>query len=689
MIKLLLRTIKNSLGRFIAISLIIMLGTLIFVGVKATGPALNDSLQATVVKHHLSDLEILSSQGFTETELKAVRQVPGAQVEGVLLQNVLGGKNRDAIALYGYQKNNLQNQLILKQGRLPRNQHEIVLDQQARLRGGYKIGDYFNLEKNPQLKYQKYRIVGFADSPQYVDHSTRGASNLGAGKVTYFAYVSHLAFRSSVYSGMQVYFPELQNQKMFSNKYERAVKRKTAQVRRQLTPAVKKRRQSLTKNALTQIEQGKQRLAQSRQKLVAAQQVLKQQGLTDASAMRTLQRQEAKLQQQRRQLDQQAQRIKKALQPSLLYQTRQDLPGFTGYGESSQRIATIANVFPLFFFLLAGLITFTTVTRMVEEQRGQMGTLKALGYGKGAIVFQYVAYAGLAGISGAAVGAVLGNQLIPRIVLAMYQEYVVEIVKIPVDWRAIALAALLTLLVTIGAATLVSLREVRASPAALLRPRAPRAAHKILLERVPGLWRRLRFFQKISYRNLSRAKLRGLMTILGIAGGTALILTGFGIASSIKEAGNQQFQNVLRYDAVVRARQPKDLTSVQNSLERSAATRATLPVYTAVVQVNQRQKTVRDVTLTVPKNPRQFDQFVRLRDYQSNHSVGLPTGGVVVSPKVARILHVQVGDQIKIRVPNQKTVQVRIAKVVTNYAGNVIYASPSYTKPSCFSFCLG
>ncbi|WWL93466.1 ABC transporter permease [Pediococcus acidilactici] len=498
MIKLLLRTIKNSLGRFIAISLIIMLGTLIFVGVKATGPALNDSLQATVVKHHLSDLEILSSQGFTETELKTVRQVPGAQVEGVLLQNVLGGKNRDAIALYGYQKNNLQNQLILKQGRLPRNQHEIILDQQARLRGGYKIGDYFNLEKNPQLKYQKYRIVGFADSPQYVDHSTRGASNLGTGKVTYFAYVSHLAFRSSVYSGMQVYFPELQNQKMFSNKYERAVKRKIAQVRRQLTPAVKKRRQSLTKNALTQIEQGKQRLAQSRQKLVAAQQVLKQQGLTVASAMRTLQRQEAKLQQQRRQLDQQAQRIKKALQPSLLYQTRQDLPGFTGYGESSQRIAAIANVFPLFFFLLAGLITFTTVTRMVEEQRGQMGTLKALGYGKGAIVFQYVAYAGLAGISGTAVGAVLGNQLIPRIVLAMYQEYVVEIVKIPVDWRAIALAALLTLLVTIGAATLVSLREVRTSPAALLRPRAPRAAHKILLERVPGLWRRLRFFQKLA-----------------------------------------------------------------------------------------------------------------------------------------------------------------------------------------------
>ncbi|MCC3236847.1 FtsX-like permease family protein, partial [Pediococcus acidilactici] len=396
--------------------------------------------------------------------------------------------------------------------------------------------------------------------------------------------------------------------------YERAVKRKTAQVRRQLTPAVKKRRQSLTKNALTQIEQGKQRLAQSRQKLVAAQQVLKQQGLTDASAMRTLQRQEAKLQQQRRQLDQQAQRIKKALQPSLLYQTRQDLPGFTGYGESSQRIAAIANVFPLFFFLLAGLITFTTVTRMVEEQRGQMGTLKALGYGKGAIVFQYVAYAGLAGISGAAVGAVLGNQLIPRIVLAMYQEYVVEIVKIPVDWRAIALAALLTLLVTIGAATLVSLREVRTSPAALLRPRAPRAAHKIFLERVPGLWRRLRFFQKISYRNLSRAKLRGLMTILGIAGGTALILTGFGIASSIKEAGNQQFQHVLRYDAVVRARQPKDLTSVQNSLERSAATRATLPVYTAVVQVNQRQKPARDVTLTVQKKPRQSDQFARLGD---------------------------------------------------------------------------
>ncbi len=282
---------------------------------------------------------------------------------------------------------------------------------------------------------------------------------------------------------MQVYFPELQNQKMFSNKYQRAVKQKTAQVRRHLTPAVKKRRQSLAGTALTQIEQGKQKLAQSRQKLVAAQQVLKQQGLTNASTMRPCNVKKQSCSNNVGNLISKRSGLNKRF--NLHYFTnRQDLPGFTGYGESSQRIAAIANVFPLFFFLL-GLNHLHNRNANGGGTARTNGTLKAF-YGKGAIVFQYVAYAGLAGISGAAVGAVLGNQLIPRIVLAMYQEYVVEIVKIPVDWRAIALAALLTLLVTIGAATLVSLREVCTTPAALLRPRAPRAAHKIFLERVPG-----------------------------------------------------------------------------------------------------------------------------------------------------------------------------------------------------------
>lgn len=518
MLKLLLRTIKSSLGRFIAISLIIMLGTLIFVGVKATGPSLNDSLQATVVQHRLSDLRIFSDQGFTNAELKAVRRVPGVKVEGMLYQNVLGGKNRDAIALYGYQKDDQQNQLILKQGRVPRTAHEIVLDRQAQLRGGYQIDDYFSFAKNDHLKFQHFRIVGFADSPQYVDHSTRGASNLGTGKIAYFAYVHHSAFQMPAYAGMQIYLPKLQSQKMYSSNYRRAVEQKKDQIRRRLTPQVKKRQQTLTSAAMKQINDGKAKISTGQQKLTAAQRVLERQQLTNSPQMQNLKQQEKQLQHQRDQLDQRAQQIKGAAQPTLIYQTRQDLPGFTGYGESSKRIAAIANVFPLFFFLLAGLITFTTVTRMVEEQRGQMGTLKALGYGKSAIVFQYVAYAGLAGLVGSVVGAGLGNQLIPRIVLAMYREYVVDAIRIPLDWRAIGLAALLTLVVTIGAAVLVAMREVRTTPAALLRPRAPRTAHKIILERVPGLWRRLRFFQKISYRNLFRAKLRGLMTILGIAG---------------------------------------------------------------------------------------------------------------------------------------------------------------------------
>src|SRR5699024_10876418 len=204
-------------------------------------------------------------------------------------------------------------------------------------------------------------------------------------------------------------------------------------------------------------------------------------------------------------------------------------------------IAAIANVFPVFFFLIAALITFTTITRMVEEARSEIGTFKALGYTKWEISRNYYYYAISAGLIGAVLGSIIGNETLPRIVLALYKQYIALDWVVDLQWVVILIATIFSLLATLGAAIIVIIKELVAGPATLMRPKSPKSAKKILLERIKPLWNHLSFNSKVSYRNLFRFKSRMFMTIIGIAGGTALILTGFGIQNSISASGNRQY----------------------------------------------------------------------------------------------------------------------------------------------------
>ena len=187
--KNMIQDIKHSKGRFIAIILIIMLGVLIFVGVKAAGPSLNDSLNKTVADKNLSDIQVLSTTGFNQTDVDLAKKVLGAQVEATKFKYVIGGKNKVAVALYGYDENAKQNQLIMRSGRLPRSSDEIVLDKNAKSKYDYKLGQKFKFASDAGLKKRSYKIVGFADSPQYIDNQSRGSTNIADGQVQLFAYV--------------------------------------------------------------------------------------------------------------------------------------------------------------------------------------------------------------------------------------------------------------------------------------------------------------------------------------------------------------------------------------------------------------------------------------------------------------------------------------------------------------------
>jgi putative ABC transport system permease protein len=598
-------------------------------------------------------------------------------VESTKFKFVIGGKNRDAIALYGLKADAKQNQLIVKQGRLPKHANEIVLDEQAQLTDGYQIGDHFKLAKSADVKTGNYEIVGFVDSPLYIDDSTRGATNIGSGEVQYFAYVMDDEMNLPVDTILTVRFPKIQQSDTFGKHYQNQVDAKVKLLKKQLDARKSSRSQELIAKPMTKIMAAQKQLNQAKTKLEQAEKQLKQQSHGKMTTTTALKKQTEQLTQKQAELTKQKTLIKKAGMPTYTWQTRADLAGFTGYGESSDRIAAIANVFPVFFFLLAALITFTTVTRMVEEARGEIGTLKALGFSRRAIAYKYTMYAFLAGILGTIFGSILGNQLLPRFVVSMYSKYVIGPAVVRYDWPSIWIAGLLAMFATLGAALLVVTKETQTVPAVLMRPKAPKAAKKILLERLPLLWNRLKFNQKISYRNLFRFKLRGLMTILGIAGGTALIITGFGIANSIAATGTKQFDQIFNYDVIVQSKSADRLASVKKTVAQSKAYQTSTTVHTAVVNVAKAGKKVDNVTMYVPDQTQQFSKFITLRDYQTHHQLNLSAKGVVISQKTATRLNLKKGSQIKVKTPGHDSAKMKVTGITENYTGNVIYTSKS------------
>lgn len=639
------RDIRKSKGRFIAIILIIMLGVLIFVGVKAAGPSLNDSLNKTVADKNLSDIQVISTTGFSETDLKLARKVPGAQVEATKMKYVIGGKSKVAVALYGYDDDAKQNQLIMRSGRLPQKANEVVLDKNAKSKYSYKIGQTFKFANDSGLKQKNYKIVGFADSPQFIDNQSRGATNIADGQVQLFAYIPQSQLDMSVATMLNLHFNSLKDKNTFSDSYKDSVDKKLSILKRKFRDRDYQLTTEVTADYLKQFDQQQSQLDQLRAvdpQMASQQQVKLNEARTKA--------------------------LKKA-KTTYTWQTREDLPGFSAYGESSDRIAAIANVFPVFFFLIAALITFTTITRMVEEARSEIGTFKAFGYTKWEISKNYYYYAISAGVIGAILGAVIGNESLPRIVLALYKQYIALDWVVGLQWWVILIALVFSLLATLGAAVIVIRKELVEGPAALMRPKSPKSAKKILLERIKPLWNHLSFNRKVSYRNLFRFKSRMFMTIIGIAGGTALILTGFGIQNSIGASGNRQYGEIFDYQAVVKLNDDANQTKVKNILQQDKQYKNSTAINSTTAKLKANGQQVNDVNVYTPNSLQQFKKYVHLNN-------NLQKQGVILSKKTAQLLDVKKGDQLRVNLTGGKKINLKVGAITDNFIGHFLYLSP-------------
>ncbi len=360
---------------------------------------------------------------------------------------------------------------------------------------------------------------------------------------------------------------------------------------------------------------------------------------------------------------------------------RDVLAEYTSYGENADRMRAIGEVFPELFFLVAALISLTTMTRMVEEERTQIGTLKALGYGKGAIAGKYMMYAFLATMGGSIFGVLIGEKLFPFVIIYSYQIMYTHLPHIvtPYQWDYALMATGAALACTLLATFYACYKELAAQPAELMRPPSPKEGKRILLERVTLIWKHLNFTWKSAIRNLFRYKKRFFMTIAGIGGCMALMVVGFGIRDSIMCIGTIQYQEIQVYDGMIylsssvtedQIQQIKNAMDGMDKMDRYIEMEMTRePVSVSI------DGSTEDVYLCVPEDKDAIEDFMNFRSRTTGEVYHIQDEGVILTEKMANTLDVSSGDTIYLGADGSEK-EVTVTAVCENYMEHYVYMSP-------------
>lgn len=361
-------------------------------------------------------------------------------------------------------------------------------------------------------------------------------------------------------------------------------------------------------------------------------------------------------------------------------QDRSALPEYVGFGDNADRIRAIAKVFPILFFIVAALISLTTMTRMVEEQRTQIGTLKALGYGKLSIAGKYLNYALLATVGGSIFGVFFGEKVFPYIIVTAYKIMYTHVpdVVIPYNWEYGIMAAGAAILCTGLATLLACYKELASQPAVLMRPPAPKQGKRVFLERIPFIWKHLSFIWKSTIRNLIRYKKRFFMTVFGIGGCMALMIVGFGLRDSIFAIGKLQYGELQLYDGMVILNTDAEEEDKKEPIEYLSSEKAVSDImegYSKKITISkgkEEQEVYLSVTFDIEKN-KEFQVF---RNRITKKEFEMEKNSVILTEKAAQLLDVKKGDKIMLDDKDEKQAELRVTDICENYMEHYLYISP-------------
>ncbi|MBQ3061289.1 MAG: ABC transporter permease [Lachnospiraceae bacterium] len=366
--------------------------------------------------------------------------------------------------------------------------------------------------------------------------------------------------------------------------------------------------------------------------------------------------------------------------------TRDSIQAYVEYELDAERIGKVGEVFPLIFFIIAALICLTTMTRMVEEERGIIGTLKALGYSNFNVTKRFMLYALLATALGSVVGGFFGCRFFPWVIINAYKIVYKDlyVIKTPLNMEYIITATLAAVLVVGIATFLACYKECLSSPAKLMRPKAPKKGKRVLLERIPFIWKHLSFSNKSTVRNLLRYKKRLFMTIFGISGCMGLLLVGFGLKDSINIIDENQFKQLTVYDFDITMNVATGEESIKNGLsylDNQEYIDEYLQMMENGIKASDLDEEIsKEASIRVPKDMKMFEKFFNLRDRQTKKTYKLGDEEVIINEKLAKLLEVSVGDTIVLKIGETNKVKVKISDICENYLMHYVYMSPELYK---------
>ncbi len=378
---------------------------------------------------------------------------------------------------------------------------------------------------------------------------------------------------------------------------------------------------------------------------------------------------------------------------------RYDTPGYASFGSTTENLEVLANIFPIFFFIVAALVCLTTMNRMIEEDRVTMGTLKALGYDNKIIASKYIVYSLSASIIGCSLGIALGIYIFP---FAIFKAYSIMFTIPQLQYSLPVLSTIIGIVISLGCTLVVTLialrRDLKEVPARLMRTKAPKAGKRILLENVSFIWRRLRFTSKVTARNLFRNKQRLFMTVVGIAGCSALMLSSLGMYNSVSAIRSRQYGDsaISHYDFQVMFKDPQDGTSGEyNTIANSNSVKSIMLIsMKSVTGYSLRSDAQEDVYLLSPSDPSLLSEYITLKNRSTGKEYIPDIQGALITEKFARDTNTKPGDTVFIETTDAKTYEIFVSGIVENYTFHYIYISPDYyaelfgSYPS-YEYCLG
>ena len=696
----LLQSFTGSKGRFLSILTLMMLGSLALVGLKVASPNMERTAWGYIQKANLADMTVIADYGLDQADQDELENLTRAAVEfGYMTDLTLEG-SQDAIRIFS--KTERISKFQVTKGRLPEKEDELALADFWKDR--YQIGQVIHLSQkngsNSQLKRDSYTITGFVHSPDIFSTSDMGSSASGNGNLAAYAVVTEDNFKSSVYTIARLSFASLTDVNPFSSDYEKKLEEEEATLKEQLADNGQARLEKMKKDAQESLDEGKKQLDEAESNLTAGKSRLQEiETRLQAQENQVSQLPESYKSQASSQLDQAKEQLKQEkeklsqaekdlssekakwqtsqdevnalTEPSYHVYNRKSSPtgqGYLMYSNSAMSIRAVGNIFPIVLYAVAAMVTFTTMTRFVDEERTNAGIFKALGYRSKDIIAKFVIYGLVAGSIGTFLGILIGHYILaPTISHIITERMIVGESQQYFYWTYSCLALGLSLVASVLPAYLVSRRELHEEAAQLLLPKPPVKGSKILLERITFIWSYLSFTQKVTARNIFRYKQRMLMTIFGVAGSVALLFAGLGIQSSVVGVADRQFHDLQQYQMILSVNSrasDSDKAKLEEKLQSDEVENYRLISFKQVEEKYAGKAGVQTVTIMVTDQD-DLDPFVHLE--KNGEKLGL-SNGVVLTEKLAQLAGVSVGDNFTI---DGKT--FKVGAITEHYVGHFVY----------------